>query len=273
MSPLARCRPLSNNAMRLIEADLIRWRKRKWLWFLLLVVAIHVAAIAWFSARGPLPQAKYPSSPSVTMVTGESVSPELAGALDEYEDPTLFASAHLHGFSSLVWLGKPLHDYDILGPAQPPRLLAFNEALEIQARARSDKQRPSIFRSVKKYSVPLEKPELIGSARPPRSELRIQGLLAKRTLLKEPVLPPEYFNDALANTIIEAGVDRDGLVLSARLLSSSGFKQADQDALSIVKKLRFSPEDQNSGAGLTWGRLIFDWFGLELASTNAPAKR
>jgi TonB family protein len=261
--------------MRLIEADLIRWRKRRWLWFLLVMVAIHVVAIAWFSAHGPLPRSVYPRSPTVTLLTGDGNPASELGTFDEYEDPTLFAAPHQHGFSSTVWLGKPAHLYDILSPPPSPRLLSLGEALEILTQKKSSQPPPDVFASIKKYSPPMEKPSLLGPINPPQSELRIEGALANRTLLNNPTLPPEYFNDALGNTIVEAGVDGDGFVLSARILSGSGFKQADQDAIAITRGLRFAPEREFSGARaeLTWGKLIFDWFGLELTGTNAPAKR
>ena len=59
-------------------------------------------------------------------------------------------------------------------------------------------------------------------------------------------------------------------------MSGSGSKKADLEALAIAKAVRFAPLPGLPVAGtvdradLTWGKLVFQWFTVELVQTNKP---
>jgi TonB family protein len=80
-------------------------------------------------------------------------------------------------------------------------------------------------------------------------------------------LPLQYHNDVLSPTVVEAMIDRDGLVISARLIENSGSPKADAEALALARRARFAPS--RSGENIPdSGKLIFEWFALNLGDTN-----
>lgn len=252
--------------LRPIDQDLLRWSRRKWFWFTGGLLALQVAAVLWFSTSNSGVRKVYPVPPAVAF------QPYPAAArhpLDELEDPMLFARANRHGFSSAAW-AKPALQVAILSQPRPVPFLGFKQAKSLMDSGLQSAPAELIF--ARKLPAPLENPALLGHGVSTQSILRVEGPLASRPLLKRPELPSEYFNDALGNTLIEIGVNPDGFVLSARVLDTSESKQADLDALAIAKRLRFEPQRRSTKPNdLTWGKLVFEWFGLEFPKTFAPA--
>jgi TonB family protein len=81
------------------------------------------------------------------------------------------------------------------------------------------------------------------------------------------IVPLQHHNDVLSPTVVEAMIDRDGLVISARLIENSGSAKADADAMALARRARFAPK--NSGEYIPdSGKLIFEWFALNLGDTN-----
>jgi len=90
----------------------------------------------------------------------------------------------------------------------------------------------------------------------------------------------------LANSVVQVVVDAEGRPISATLYPDdsgpgprtfgSGLKEADEQALALAKAARFNPMTgggpdrvTSPTAQLTWGRMIFQWHTLPVA-TNAP---
>jgi TonB family protein len=119
-------------------------------------------------------------------------------------------------------------------------------------------------------------PRILQELAATQSVVQIEGDLAGRSLLSLPPLPIQQHNDILTNSIVQAGVNPSGYPESARLLSGSGSKKADQAALAMAKAARFAPlpgllaPGAVDRADLTWGKLIFQWFTVEWAQTNKP---
>ena len=80
-------------------------------------------------------------------------------------------------------------------------------------------------------------------------------------------IPPQFHTDVLSNTVVEALVSADGLVISSRVVENSGSARADADALALTRSARFTPR---SGEDLApdRGKLIFQWYALGLSATN-----
>ena len=97
-----------------------------------------------------------------------------------------------------------------------------------------------------------------------QSTLRIEGELTKRALVAPLTLPDCTNTNILAPTVVQVAVDRDGNTVSASLISPSGLKAADKQALELAKAARYqsirgSGTGQSPVATLDWGRLIFSW--------------
>jgi TonB family protein len=140
------------------------------------------------------------------------------------------------------------------------------------------------FQPALKPPVELTVPELAPETAPAAdSELRIEGDLARRRLLNPMVLPLQpspniLTTDILTNSVVQVVVDAAGRVFSCTLPASSGSTNADRCALDLARNARFEPlaRDGASGAanpaaGLSWGRMIFEWRTTPLPTTPAPA--
>ena len=71
----------------------------------------------------------------------------------------------------------------------------------------------------------------------PESRLEVEGF-AKRPLVAMPALPVQYATDAVRPTVVQALIDSEGLVLSCRVLESSGSKVIDHAAMELSRKAR-----------------------------------
>jgi len=114
-----------------------------------------------------------------------------------------------------------------------------------------------------------------------RTTLKIEGRLAERRIMSQPPLPALPAAEVLAPTTVEAAFNGEGDLILARSMPGRGVtspaqKQADQQALELVKAIRFEPQPAGPepGAsrvfGLTWGRIVFHWQTVE-AVTPAPS--
>lgn len=110
--------------------------------------------------------------------------------------------------------------------------------------------------------------ELKAEASPPGTHLRLEGALTGRAFRGPETLPAWPHSEVLAPSTVHVLVDRDGTVLSARLLPpGSGLAAADQEAVRMAQQLQFEgggAEGQSAGE-LLWGSVTFVW------RTLAPA--
>lgn len=115
---------------------------------------------------------------------------------------------------------------------------------------------------------------LQGEVAEPKSTWRLSGPIEERQLFTPVDLPVQRHSDLLGATGVEIAVGPDGLVVASRVVESSGLARADQDALRLARRLRFSGKLENARlpGGLTWGVLHIQWHTLSLEGTNAPAR-
>jgi TonB family protein len=97
--------------------------------------------------------------------------------------------------------------------------------------------------------------------------------------LLSPLDPPSVpANDTLPDSVVRVMVNAVGLVESATLLSSSGSREADTQALDLAKSaawepLRYGRDERiaDNASTFDWGRLVFSWHTVPLVTTNSPA--
>ena len=202
---------------------------------------------------------------------------QLANNADEFvrlTDPTLFA---LPDPEDLAAAGSPVSP-DILNPpirySEPPAFLAAPAAATLGAAFNEFMQtnRVAAFRpSFKPEPQPLAPETGIVTALSQSSTWHVVGEIAGRPIVKPITVPSLAVNDIIAPSRVQVLVDKDGHVASAVLLDSSEYDDsdhyapADQQALDLVRTLRFAPADR-----LMFGRIIFDWHTVPVANTNAP---
>lgn len=109
-----------------------------------------------------------------------------------------------------------------------------------------------------------------------RTTSRILGSLSTRRMLTK-VPPLEWTNpEPLNPTITEVMVNGAGIVISEKIVESSGNKSADALALEASKRVRFEalagvrPAVANNSTNLVWGRIQFRW---GMPNPDEPANR
>jgi TonB family protein len=254
--------------------ELPPWSRRRWWALVGLVFGVQVGLIFWLGETWPI--RPRPAAPGLTLKLAGSASSELLAL----HDPTLFALPHQQGVPAPAWVRAPRPEARSLTWPEPttyPLLAidqlgaAFNRFVETNS-----------FHPVPLPAKPL--PELTLPKLPPlaispaRSTLRWEWDQAGRRLLAPLELRSQANPDILTNSVVQIVVDAEGRPASVTLLSGSGSREADQQALEQANAARFEPLGRNPAgtapnpaAQLTWGRMIFQWHTLPLRLTNGPA--
>jgi hypothetical protein len=181
-------------------------------------------------------------------------------------DPTLFALPHRESFSGPAWLLPPPQEIQPFTWTESPRFLAL-QADQLGA----DLPPPNAAQLLERWPLTadfepdLQMPaEVIGRIFPDRSRARVTGGLESRSLRTHLELSPKAHTEILSNSVVQLVVDREGVPVSAALIASSGFQEADEDAVRQARATRFDPLDRVVEAnrplsGLAWGELVFEW--------------
>jgi hypothetical protein len=251
------------------------WTRRRWWLFVTLVFAAQLGFIFWLGAPPP-PPAQRPARFPALQLAGVASAELLA-----LSDPSLFALPHRQGFSGFAWLRPRPQPFPSFEWSEQPRWMPLslpppNAALQRVIETTNLALRSTLTRPTPEPTQPRSTPLSLG---PVQSTLRLEGGLAGRRLLQPIELPPWRFKDLLTNTVVQAVVDAEGRPVSVPiLLSGSGWSDADQYALQLVRTSRFDSVSRpgpgatpDSTAHLTWGRLVFVWHTLPLLSTNTPS--
>ena len=250
------------------------WSHRRWWGMVGLIFGVQLGLIFWLGDASPIRQR--PAAPGLTLKLAGSASAELLAL----HDPTLFALPHPQRIPAPAWLSTPRPEVHPFAWPEPTNYLlvsidqlgaGFNRFVETNA-----------FNSLPAPAKPLpeltfpESPALPASAE--HSTVRLEWDQAERRLLTALELRSWESPDILTNSVVQIVVGAEGTPASVTLLSGSGSKAADQEALEQANAARFEPLSRNpSGtalnpaAQLTWGKMIFRWHTLPLRPTNAPA--
>jgi len=255
-------------------AESRRWSRRRWWGLVGLIFGVQLALIFWLGDTAPIRPRL--AAPTLTLKLAGSTSAELL----TLRDPTLFALPRQQRVPAPVWLTtlrpepQPFAwpertNYPPL--ATDPPGAAFRRFLETNA----FNPLPPPAKPLPELTLP-ELPPLAISAQ--HSTLKVEGSLARRRL-REPLELPSWPNpEILTNSVVQVVVDTEGRPVSVTLLSGSGSRAADQQALELASAARFEPLDPapaetalTPAEHLGWGRMVFRWHTLPLPPTNGPA--
>jgi hypothetical protein len=263
------------------------WSVMRWCTCIALLFGLQLALIFGLSDRSP-PAGPAPAPIPLLRLAGESWAPFLA-----LTDPTWFALPHPQGFSGLAWMkvSKPgetnsdqLDPVDFHGfnytnsPECAPEWLRLSH--EQPGLTFAEFVRTNVFGPARLPASPelaLTLPELVPlPLSRERSELHVEGELARRTLLSRFVLESKPSSVLLTNSVVQVVVDAAGWPQRAALLKGSGSAQADQEALEKTAVARFTPlagdgsnQGDSSKPALTPGLLVFEWHTVPDSSTSA----
>ncbi len=237
-----------------------RWPSRKLVWLIALAWVIHVSFIFVLGTRkaprprqlGPIPHL------------------QLAPAGDEIialTDPTLFSLPQASDFTTAYWSRTP----EIRPPAfhwpEPEQFLPLpGDSLGAPFRefmAGSQRTEAPLNFKLEAELSSISGPPIAPLAR--ATEPQFSGPLAARRWLNPGELPALAVNDVIAPGKVQALVDATGNVTSAVLLESSGLTDADQRALQLTLKMRFTPAAQ-----FTLGEITFNWQTVPITTPQAP---
>ncbi|MGZ8901285.1 MAG: hypothetical protein ACXW3Z_14435 [Limisphaerales bacterium] len=244
-----------------MEQDVVRWRRGKWIAVIAGVFALQLGMFIWASQKHVRARAVYPPEPKVAFAPAPSVQDR---EWLEMENPFLFVSASRMGFSGEAWLRQPKWTAPEPRTRSEPSYLQLSYASVINPP--QDAARSFELGQRHKTTAVFPPPEAPPRARTQVSELRLDGF-GGRSMAAPLPLPVQYHSDVLASSLVEAMVDRDGLVISARVIGNSGSAKADADALGLARRARFTPLKSGENVPAV-GKLIFQWFTLNLTHTN-----
>lgn len=263
------------------DVDTGSWSRRRWFAVVGLLVLFHVTLIFWVGERKPIGPIPPPSTSAMYMPAEQTA--ELPGL----SDPTLFVLPNRHGFSGPAWMNVPsLQDHlkewtePEPSPAPAPELgRTLNEFVRDNvSRPFEVARKPEPQLAVMAFSTPAN---LLRT----HSTYSVEGELGQRALLSPLKLGSWPAAEILTNSEVLVGVNPEGLVFSAVLLTKCGPKddpvatQADASALNLATSARFRPvgwigpkRPPNSPTALTWGRLVFHWHTSGSTATNTASK-
>lgn len=258
------------------------WSRSRWVGMVSLVFGVQILSVFSLSERRPVIQRRVPDRPVISLVLNAEANARLQ-QVETVRDPTLFALVNQRGFSGRAWLLNPPREHSTTEWIEPPQLLGADVnqlSFTPSATGMSNAEPTSILDG---KSAPRLKMKLLPQTPlTHRTTLRIEGRLEGRGVQSQPELPALPLSDVLAPTTIEVIVNQEGNVISARSAAVRGGKGgaqdvADQQALELVKAIRFEPlpPDPNTrvpqASKLTWGRVIFHWQTIA-GAPPAPGK-
>lgn len=181
--------------------------------------------------------------------------------LADLADPSLISLPSTRGFSKTLWRkGQPVTmrpvDWNI-GPAYlknrpPPAAPVLIVETPLNEALQSMVQKGPIATGAATDPIP----SVSGAS---RSYLRILGDLEKRPVKAAPEFPVMSVAGGLRPTTIRIAVSPDGVVNYAMLDRGSGHADADQQALQLVRTLRFAASGGRGEDALDWGMARIFW--------------
>jgi hypothetical protein len=262
------------------ESQPRKWPWTRWLAFVAVVFAAHVALIFIFGARKPIAPKPVENAPSLTLA-GKS-SGEWLGL----NNSTLFALPSSEGFAGTALTPVQI-EFRRQEWTEPPRWLQLS-ADELGAAFDEFMQTNRFVKFELQLKTPPQLTAPVLPAQPafaPNSTLQIKGEIAGRPLLRPIKLQSWPDAEVIAPSIVQVLVDAAGNVVSAVLLPPENFLEvapvsdpaADQHALELARAARFAPAsptaasvEANPAAHLAVGKLIFNWQTVPPSATNAP---
>lgn len=243
------------------------WSAGRWLGLAALIFVAQLGAFFLLGKNGATEKKSFRPAPVLTAVNLSTESTAL-------ENPTLFALPNQHGFSGAAWLKVRFARYEPADWSEPERWLSLRAdelGGEFRKLIQAGPNRAQIAQKIEpEFALPrLPSPDEESDL---RSTFRVHGGLANRALLSPFELRSWTNAILLTNSVVQLIVDVAGFTRTATLLASSGFKEADDEALALSKAARFGqspvPQTKKNPGELTLGQIIFEWQTMTLPVTN-----
>jgi TonB family protein len=249
------------------------WGWRPWLWILGGGLVAHLGLVFAFGERTRPPAELSAPKPWMEWVVESHC---LAAVIEapQLSDPTLLALPSGQGFSGPAWL-------ELVGQASPsfqwvesPSYLALDTndlgLAFLQFRA-TNKYESHVLQDLFQPASSTADILLFNDPGMTQSLVRLEGPLAGRLQIHPLVVRDPVSADLLADTVVQVRADREGAVESAMVVSGSGLKSADEQALAAVRLVRFCPLP-SAGAGRSefpsWGKFVFQWLPVPPSATS-----
>ena len=246
------------------------WTARRLWTVAVLAAAVQAGLIYWASDRTPSHPRTANARPAVQFAA-------LARSeLLALTDPTIFSRAHPNGFSGPAWLTIPAPEYRAPETAESPQWLALVPAQLGEAfRAYVRTNQPATFTvTIRPQPALTHATETRDSTVATVSVVQVEGPLAARKLINFPLLPAQTNAVILTPSEVQLLVDARGDPFSAVLVKSSGYKPADQLAVTLARNAQFAndrdalPRSANDpNVGVVSGRMIFPWHTVPAPSS------
>jgi len=247
-----------------LPANCPNWTRRRFLGVAAILFVLQAALIVVFGSKGIRNASATTFSTQFRALLTPMNEDELR-RLFFATDPTVFSWPSSHGFSGRAWMDAPPVEFQAASQLEPPRWLPLDTINLGSGFIAANRALFSAPFSVARLTVPGVEPlpvflpvENVST----QSVFQIEGPLKARLLNAPAALLSWPSAQLLTNTVVQVAVNASGDVLAARVESRCGSADADEDALSKARALRFRPA---AGAGMTWARAIFQW------QTTAPA--
>jgi TonB family protein len=257
--------------MRAIPDDLKSWTPRQRGGMVVALVVGQLALILVFAERDA-PRGRQAATDRGLRVVGWPA--EVADVTRQLgvSDPVVFALPNARGFSGAAWRRPSMLTPPRVEWSEPPRWLGgeskwFGQHLPTTASAllapRHPLGRPApAVTSFTVRSLPVAQ----------ATRLELDAGLQSRGLSVQPDLPAIPHTNLLDATVLRVAVEPDGSVFSAVVVRSSGWEGADQQALGLMKRLKFTPESDSArpSNGHQWGSVHVRWHATPPDLTGAP---
>jgi len=251
------------------------WSRKRWIYSIGLVFLAQVVLVVLLTQPSQPPQTPPRFKTRINLAVDSWSEQQLAG-MAALSDPTLFALPNLHGFSGAAWLTFAPLEHHFTDWRESERWLEMDISSlgkSFLSFVKTNTPAPLLIADKPLPSPPGPNPRLTNSPIATRSEVRIEGDLAQRGLLRPLAVPSWPHPEILTTTVVQLLVDANGDVQSQTLLLSCGSKEADQAALKLAASAQFRAVPRNGApqaaiSQITWGQLVFQWHTIPLATTN-----
>ena len=231
------------------------WSWQKTILVILLALAAHIAFVFLLGVKKTIAPRVSTNVPVFRLADNSS-------ELVRLTDPTLFALPHAEdvaaSFSQPPAVVTPSFCYTEAAPFLLPNAATLGVAFIVFMQT-------NLFTSVALNFKP--EPQIIlaeadtKTTLPQNSTWQLAGEILGRRILNNISAPTLAVNDVIAPSRVQLLVDKSGNVASAVLLETSGYDDADQQALKLARTLQFVPADK-----LTFGEIIFNWHTVPVSA-------
>ncbi|MFM1941818.1 MAG: hypothetical protein RI897_800 [Verrucomicrobiota bacterium] len=241
-------------------SDLQAWSERQWTGAVVMLFLAQVFLLGVVAEREAAPMVVSPPGGGLEVVQWpvgvEDASRELG-----VRDPMLFAVPNDFGFSGEAWRMASRSPLPRLEWSEPTRWLSartnwFGVGLQGPGAGLGS---PSVMSGLR---VPVgTRVEVPGVALARVSRLELDDGLAARGVQSWPEVPVLSHTNLLQPTWIQVAVEPDGMVFSAVVLKSSGWEEADRQAVALLHGLRLTPESSGVDPVVErlWGNIVVRW--------------